>query len=124
VLGFRTLDGIEGLNEVHRIEAVDGRIVRVRIYCFCPETLVVVAEALGVAALPRPHRSPAVVTWSMHFSVALQHGGVARAVRRHETQRLNRRSVLACRFSIGQVPISRTLTVCGPASSEPRRVDR
>jgi hypothetical protein len=58
VLGFRTLDGVEGLNEIHRIEALDGRIVRVRTYCFCPETLAVVAAALGCVALPRPHRSP------------------------------------------------------------------
>ena len=58
VLGFRTLNGVEGLNELHRIEALDGKIVRVRIYCFCPETLAVVAEALGCKALPRPHRSP------------------------------------------------------------------
>jgi RNA polymerase sigma-70 factor (ECF subfamily) len=60
VLGFRTLDGVEGLNEIHRIEALDDRIVRVRIYCFCPETLAAVAEALGYKALPRPHRSPSV----------------------------------------------------------------
>jgi len=60
VLGFRTLDGVEGLNEVHRIEVTDGRIVRVRTYCFCPETLAVVAAAIGVRALPRPHRSPSV----------------------------------------------------------------
>jgi RNA polymerase sigma-70 factor (ECF subfamily) len=60
VLGFRTLDGVEGLNEIHRIEALDGRIVRVRIYCFCPETLAVVADALGCKALPRPHQSPSL----------------------------------------------------------------
>jgi RNA polymerase sigma-70 factor (ECF subfamily) len=60
VLGFRTLDGVEGLNEIHRIEALDDRIVRVRTYCFCPETLTVVAEALGFRALPRPHRSPSL----------------------------------------------------------------
>ena len=60
VLGFRTLDGIEGLNEVHRIEVADERIVRVRTYCFCPETLAVVAEALGCRALPRPYRSPSI----------------------------------------------------------------
>src|SRR5262249_45260692 len=60
VLGFRTLDGIEGLNEIHRLEVAEGRIVRVRTYCFCPETLAVVAEAIGVKALPRPHRSPSV----------------------------------------------------------------
>jgi RNA polymerase sigma-70 factor (ECF subfamily) len=58
ILGFRTLDGVEGLNEIHRIEVLDDRIVRLRIYCFCPETLAVVAGALGYKALPRPHRSP------------------------------------------------------------------
>src|SRR5262249_7217249 len=60
VVGFRTLDGREGLNEIHRLEVADGRIVRVRTYCFCPETLAVVADAIGVKALPRPHRSPSV----------------------------------------------------------------
>jgi RNA polymerase sigma-70 factor (ECF subfamily) len=60
VLGFRTLGGIEGLNEIHRLEVTEGRIVRVRTYCFCPETLAVVAEAIGVKALPRPYRSPSV----------------------------------------------------------------
>jgi RNA polymerase sigma-70 factor (ECF subfamily) len=58
VLGFRTLDGVEGLNEIHRVEELDGRIVRVRCYCFCPDTLATVAEDLGVRALRRPYRSP------------------------------------------------------------------
>ncbi len=58
VLGFRTLDGVEGLNEIHRIEASEGRITRVRCYCFCPDTLRVVGEHLGLRALDRPYRSP------------------------------------------------------------------
>jgi len=58
VLGFRTLDGVEGLNEVHRIEASDGAITRVRCYCFCPDTLRMVAGHLGLGALARPYRSP------------------------------------------------------------------
>lgn len=59
VLGFRTLDGVTGLNEIHRIEASDdGRIARIRCYCFCPDTLRAVAAQLGVGALPRPYRSP------------------------------------------------------------------
>ena len=58
VLGFRTLDGVDGLNEIHRIEALGNQIIRVRTYCFCPETLAAVAAALGCKALPRPHRSP------------------------------------------------------------------
>ncbi len=66
VLGFRTLDGIEGLNEVHRLEVGDGpdgarKIQRIRCYCFCPETVAVVADETGAAALWRPHRSP---SWS------------------------------------------------------------
>src|SRR5215813_13334783 len=44
VLGFRILDGVEGLNEIHRLEAHDGLIPRVRTYCFCPDTLAVVGE--------------------------------------------------------------------------------
>jgi len=58
VLGFRTLDGVEGLNEVHRLEIDGEHVTRVRTYCFCPETLAMVAAALGTTALPRPHRSP------------------------------------------------------------------
>lgn len=58
VLGFRTLGGVVGLNEVHRIEESDGRITRVRCYCFCPDTLRAVAEELHVPALQRPYRSP------------------------------------------------------------------
>lgn len=58
--GFRTLDGLEGLNEIHRFEVLEDRIVAVRIYCFCPETLRVVAAALGWKSLPRPYRSPSV----------------------------------------------------------------
>lgn len=58
VLGFRTLDGVEGLNEVHRLEDQDGQIVRIRCYCFCPDTLRVLGEHIGRNALPRRYRSP------------------------------------------------------------------
>ena len=44
VIGLRILDGIEGFNEIHRLEVLDRQIVRVRTYCFCPETLSVAAE--------------------------------------------------------------------------------
>ncbi|MEX1152405.1 MAG: hypothetical protein WEB61_00755, partial [Parvibaculum sp.] len=58
VLGFRTLDGKEGLNEIHRIEEEDGRIARIRCYCFAPDTLRAVAADLGLPALDRAYRSP------------------------------------------------------------------
>lgn len=58
VLGFRTLDGVEGLNEIHRLEVADDKVLRIRCYCFCPETVRTVAEDIGVTALWRPHRSP------------------------------------------------------------------
>jgi RNA polymerase sigma-70 factor (ECF subfamily) len=58
VIGYRTLDGIEGLNEIHRLEVTDGRVVRIRCYCFCPDTLRIVADNLGIPALRRPYRSP------------------------------------------------------------------
>lgn len=59
-LGFRTLDGAEGLNEVWRFElADDGRIGRIRLYCFSPNVLAAVAAELGLPpALKRPYRSP------------------------------------------------------------------
>ncbi|HEU4430893.1 MAG TPA: sigma-70 family RNA polymerase sigma factor [Myxococcota bacterium] len=58
VLGFRTLNGAEGINEVHRLEESDGLITRVRCYCFCPDTLRVLGEHLGLPALARMYRSP------------------------------------------------------------------
>lgn len=58
VLGFRTLDGAEGLNEIHRLEIEEGQIRRVRCYCFAPDTLRTVATGLGLPALRRPYRSP------------------------------------------------------------------
>ena len=62
VLGYRTLNGIEGVNEIHRIEERDGVITRVRLYCFCPDVLGVVAARLGVPIVerPLPYRSPSL----------------------------------------------------------------
>ncbi len=57
VLGFRTLDGQEGLNEVWRFEAGEHGVSRLRLYCFTPDVLVAVADAFGVAALDKPYRS-------------------------------------------------------------------
>jgi RNA polymerase sigma-70 factor (ECF subfamily) len=57
-LGFRTLGGVEGLNEVHRLEESDGKLTRIRCYCFAPDTLRTVAEHLGIKALDRRYRSP------------------------------------------------------------------
>ncbi len=58
VLGTRRLGGKTVLNEIHRLEEDDGRIVRVRSYCFTPETLSAVAQRVGLPAAPKPHRSP------------------------------------------------------------------
>ncbi len=58
VLGFRTFDGVIGLNEVHRIEEFDGKIARIRCYCFAPDTLAEIANELGLVALRKPYRSP------------------------------------------------------------------
>jgi RNA polymerase sigma-70 factor (ECF subfamily) len=58
VLGFRTLGGVEGLNEVWRFEAGEGGVARARLYCFSPDVLAAVAADLGFAALKRPYRSP------------------------------------------------------------------
>lgn len=58
VVGFRTLGGVEGINEIHRLEIADDKIRRVRCYCFCPDTLQALGDQLGLAALRRPYRSP------------------------------------------------------------------
>lgn len=58
VLGFRTYDGVEGLNEVHRLDVSEDRIARIRCYCFCPDTLRALGAELGIVALERPYRSP------------------------------------------------------------------
>lgn len=59
VLGFRTLNGIEGLNDIWRFEMGDGGIERLRLYCFSPDVIATLAGELDVPALPRPYRSPA-----------------------------------------------------------------
>lgn len=56
-IGFRTQDGVEGLNEVWRFETGEGGVARLRLYCFSPDVLVAVAKELGVPALRRPYRS-------------------------------------------------------------------
>ena len=58
VLGMRTIESVEGLNEIHRLDVGEGRIVRIRCYCFSPETLAEVAREFGIAALPCLYRSP------------------------------------------------------------------
>jgi RNA polymerase sigma-70 factor (ECF subfamily) len=58
VLGFRVWDGVEGLNDVSRLTVSEGRVDALRSYCWCPDTLRVLAEPLGVPANPRPYRSP------------------------------------------------------------------
>jgi RNA polymerase sigma-70 factor (ECF subfamily) len=77
VLGFRTLADVEGLNEVHRLEIAEGRIRRIRCYCFCPETLSALAAELGVAAIARPYRSPTAVE-SLLAMAGIRRGALAR----------------------------------------------
>lgn len=62
VLGLRTLNGKEGINEVHRIETLDGVITRVRAYCFCADVLRSVGERLNLTIVERPipYRSPSL----------------------------------------------------------------
>jgi RNA polymerase sigma-70 factor (ECF subfamily) len=57
-IGFRTLGGVEGLNEIWRFEMGDGGVARLRLYCFSPDVLAEVAKDVGLVALRRPYRSP------------------------------------------------------------------
>jgi RNA polymerase sigma-70 factor (ECF subfamily) len=67
ILGFRTLNDVEGINEIHRFEVTDGVITHVRTYCFCPDTLTKVAADLGLKALPRPYRSPSAFAAAIYL---------------------------------------------------------
>src|SRR5262249_39597792 len=51
---------LQGINENHRLEILDGHVVPGRTYCYCPGTLSAVAEALGCPAIPRAYRSPSL----------------------------------------------------------------
>lgn len=57
-VGYRTQNGVEGVNEIWRLEADEEGVSRLRLYCFTPEVIAEVAGALGVPALQKPHRSP------------------------------------------------------------------
>ena len=57
-IGFRTLDGVDGLNEIWRLEVGEGGVTTLRLYCFSPDVLAAVARELGVPALRRPYLSP------------------------------------------------------------------
>ncbi len=58
VLCFATRRGEEALEQLLRLEEVEGRIARLRGYAFCPETLRAVAETLGVPVRTGLYRYP------------------------------------------------------------------
>jgi hypothetical protein len=58
ILGFTTRRGREALEQVLRIEEVDGRIGRLRGYAFCPETMREVGERLGLRVRTGLYRYP------------------------------------------------------------------
>ncbi|MEN8161275.1 MAG: RNA polymerase sigma factor [Myxococcota bacterium] len=58
LLGFATRRGREALEQVLRIEEVDGRIARLRGYAFCPETMREVGERLGLPVRTGLYRYP------------------------------------------------------------------
>jgi RNA polymerase sigma-70 factor, ECF subfamily len=58
VLGFATRRGREALEQVLRIDEVDGRIARLRGYAFCPETMREVGERLGLRVRTGLYRYP------------------------------------------------------------------
>lgn len=58
VLGFTTRNGREALEQVLRFEEEEGRILRLRGYAFCPETMREVAAALGLKVRTGLYRYP------------------------------------------------------------------
>jgi RNA polymerase sigma-70 factor (ECF subfamily) len=57
-IGFRTLSGVEGLNDIWRFEPDEGSVSRLRLYCFSPDVIAAAARDIGIPALRRPYRSP------------------------------------------------------------------
>jgi hypothetical protein len=53
-----TRRGVETLEVVFRFEEREGRIARVRIYSFCPETMRAAAERLGLPVRTGLYRAP------------------------------------------------------------------
>ncbi len=58
ILGFTTRRGREALEQVLRIEEVDGQVARLRGYAFCPETMREVGKALGLHVRTGFYRYP------------------------------------------------------------------
>jgi RNA polymerase sigma-70 factor (ECF subfamily) len=58
VLCFATRRGREALEQVLRLEEVDGRVARLRGYAFCPETMREVGAALGLPVRTGLYRFP------------------------------------------------------------------
>ena len=58
ILGFTTRRGREALEQVLRIEEIDGKIARLRGYAFCPETMREVGERLGLRVRTGLYRYP------------------------------------------------------------------
>jgi RNA polymerase sigma-70 factor (ECF subfamily) len=58
LLWFVTIRGRESLRAVYRFEEQDGRIARLRIYGFCPETMRALGEALGVRVVTGLYHAP------------------------------------------------------------------
>jgi RNA polymerase sigma-70 factor (ECF subfamily) len=58
ILRFRTRKGTESLEGFVRLEEVDGQVQRVREYSFCPDTVRLVGEALGLEVLTGLYRWP------------------------------------------------------------------
>jgi RNA polymerase sigma-70 factor (ECF subfamily) len=58
VLGFTTRGGREALEQVLRLEEVEGSILRLRGYAFCPETMREIADALGLPVRTGLYRYP------------------------------------------------------------------
>jgi len=58
LLSFATFRGREALTVAFRFEEQDGRIARLRIYGFCPETMRALGEAFGVQVVTGLYHAP------------------------------------------------------------------
>jgi RNA polymerase sigma-70 factor (ECF subfamily) len=68
VLLHRTRRGREALEVVVRLHEEEGRVARMWAYGFCPETVRIVGEALGLPVRTGPYRYPTVAPGVSHGS--------------------------------------------------------
>jgi RNA polymerase sigma-70 factor (ECF subfamily) len=75
VLAFHQgADGLDALHDVMRLEEADGLVSRITNYCFCPDTIRLIGDELGLAVEPWGYHQPPEVLVRMIATTTLPWG--------------------------------------------------